>query len=67
MSITIRINESLYRDAKKIASQELRSTSKQIEFWALIGKYAICYPQTSINEIKLRVIEHLTKQEIEND
>lgn len=40
MSIPIRVSDVLLEDAKEQTKMSLRSVSKQIEFWALIGKEA---------------------------
>ncbi|SNV05725.1 Protein of uncharacterised function (DUF3423) [Legionella waltersii] len=38
MGIPIRIVESIYYEAKKVAAAEFRSTPNQIEYWAKLGK-----------------------------
>lgn len=45
MSMTIRIDDGIYNDAKKIAAAECRSIPGQIEFWARIGKCALANPE----------------------
>jgi len=40
MSIPIRVSEELLEEAKKQIKMSCRSLTKQIEFWALIGKEA---------------------------
>lgn len=52
MSISIRINEEIYNDAKKTARVEHRSISNQIEYWAMIGKCALDNPDLPIEFIK---------------
>ena len=51
MSMPVRIDEFLYKDAKRHAKAESRTISGQIEFWARIGKVALeitrIYPLTS--------------------
>ena len=44
MGIPIRIDETIYNEAKKRASAESRSIPHQIEFWAKIGKCALDNP-----------------------
>lgn len=44
MGVPIRINESIYNSAKKVAKAELRSIPYQIEFWAKVGKGALENP-----------------------
>ena len=52
MGIPIRIDETIYNEAKKIASAECRSIPNQIEFWAKIGKCALDNPDLPIEFIK---------------
>jgi hypothetical protein len=52
MSISIRIDETMYNDAKKVARAEYRSIAHQIEFWARIGKCALDNPDLPIEFIK---------------
>jgi hypothetical protein len=52
MGIPIRINETIYNDAKKIARAEFRSIPHQIEYWARIGKCALDNPDLPIEMIK---------------
>lgn len=44
MGVPIRIDESVYNDAKKVAKAEHRSIPGQIEYWAKIGKCALDNP-----------------------
>ncbi|MGE3919743.1 MAG: ParD-like family protein [Gammaproteobacteria bacterium] len=52
MGIPIRIDESIYNDAKRVASAECRSIPNQIEFWAKIGKCALDNPDLPIEFIR---------------
>ena len=52
MGISIRINEAIYNDAKKVARAEYRSIPHQIEFWASLGKCALDNPDLPIEFIK---------------
>lgn len=52
MGVPIRINESVYNEARKIARAEFRSIPNQIEFWARIGKCALDNPDLPIGFIK---------------
>lgn len=45
MGIPIRIDETIYNEAKKVASAECRSIPGQIEFWAKVGKCALDNPE----------------------
>lgn len=44
MGVPIRIDESMYNDARKVAKAEHRSIPNQIEFWAQIGRCALDNP-----------------------
>ena len=44
MSIAMRINENLYRQAESVAKAESRTASLQIHYWARIGKAALENP-----------------------
>jgi hypothetical protein len=62
MGVPIRINETIYNDAKKIAYAEFRSIPHQIEYWAKIGKCALDNPDLPIEFIRDIVIaKHLDK------
>jgi hypothetical protein len=52
MGIPIRIDESIYNDAKNVAKAECRSIPSQIEFWAKIGKCALDNPDLPVEFIK---------------
>jgi hypothetical protein len=52
MGIPIRINETIYNEAKKTARAEHRSIPSQIEFWAAIGKCALDNPDLPIEFVK---------------
>jgi hypothetical protein len=52
MGIPIRIDESIYNDAKNVASAECRSIPNQIEFWAKIGKCALDNPDLPIEFVR---------------
>ncbi|MHA7841290.1 MAG: TA system antitoxin ParD family protein [Gammaproteobacteria bacterium] len=48
MGVPIRIDETVYNAAKKVARAECRSIPNQIEFWAKIGKCALDNPDLPI-------------------
>ena len=50
-SISIRINQDLYEQAKQDAALEHRSITGQIEFWAQLGRAAIDNPDLPISFI----------------
>lgn len=52
MGVPIRIDETVYNEAKKVARAECRSIPNQIEFWAKIGKCALDNPDLPIEFIK---------------
>ena len=52
MSISIRIDEAIYNEAKKVARAECRSIPHQIEFWAKVGKCALDNPDLPTSFIK---------------
>lgn len=64
MSVLIRINEGIYNDAKKCARAECRSISKQIEFWATLGKCALENPDLPIEFIKELLIAKNTDRSL---
>lgn len=52
MGVPIRIDETIYDAAKKVANAECRSIPYQIEFWAKIGKCALDNPDLPIEFVK---------------
>jgi hypothetical protein len=52
MGVPIRIDETIYNEAKKTARAEHRSIPHQIEFWAMIGKCALDNPDLPIEFVK---------------
>ncbi len=48
MSTSIRIEDSLYQEAKVRAKAEFRTIPSQIEFWARIGRAALDNPDLPI-------------------
>ena len=52
MSVPIRINETIYNEAKQIAQAEFRTVPRQIEYWAQIGKCALANPDMPIEFIR---------------
>lgn len=52
MGVPIRIDESVYNAAKKVARAECRSIPNQIEFWAKMGKCALDNPDLPIEFLK---------------
>lgn len=52
MGVPIRIDETIYNDAKKVAAAEFRSIPNQIEYWAKLGKCALDNPDLPIEFIK---------------
>jgi len=56
MSVSIRINDSLYNQAKTQAKAELRTIPSQIEFWARVGRTAIDNPDLPIDMVEKLLI-----------
>ncbi len=52
MSTSVRINDSLYSEAKAHAQAECRTVAGQIEFWARVGKAALDNPDLPIDFIR---------------
>jgi hypothetical protein len=52
MSVTIRIDQSIYDAAAKTAKAECRTISHQIEYWAKIGKAALDNPDLPVDFIR---------------
>lgn len=56
MGIPIRIDENIYREAKKTAQAEFRTIPNQIEYWAKIGKCALDNPDLPIEFVKELIV-----------
>jgi hypothetical protein len=52
MSVSIRVDEMIYNEARKVAAAECRSIAHQIEFWAKIGKCALDNPELPTEFVK---------------
>ena len=52
MSIPIRIDESIYNAAKRVARAQCRTIPHQIEFWAKVGKCAMDNPDLPTDFVK---------------
>jgi hypothetical protein len=52
MGVPIRINESIYNEAKKVAKAECRSIPHQIEYWARVGKNVLDNPDLPIEFLR---------------
>ncbi len=52
MGVPLRIDETMYNEAKKVARAECRSIPSQIEFWAMIGKNALDNPDLPIEFVR---------------
>ena len=50
-STSIRINETLYKQARADAASEHRTIAGQIEFWAMIGRAALDNPDLPVSFI----------------
>jgi mRNA-degrading endonuclease RelE of RelBE toxin-antitoxin system len=52
MGIPVRIDETVYNQAKMAANAEFRSVPRQIEYWAQIGRCALDNPDLPIEFIR---------------
>jgi len=52
VSISVRIDESLYADAKVRAKAEFRTIPSQIEYWARVGRAALDNPDLPIEFVR---------------
>jgi hypothetical protein len=52
MGMPVRIEDSLYEDAKLHAKAEYRTIAGQIEFWAKVGKAALDNPDLPIEFVR---------------
>jgi len=60
MGVPIRINETIYNDAKRVAGAECRSIPGQIEFWAKIGQCVLENPDLPRDFVKTLLISKET-------
>lgn len=59
MSVSIRISDNFYFEARSQAKAELRSIPSQVEYWARIGRTAMDNPEMSVEAIQaLLVAKH---------
>jgi len=63
MATTVKLSDDLIKDAKRYGSIYHRSTPKQIEYWAHIGKIAEENPQLSYSLIKDILLSQVEVQE----
>ena len=52
MTTTVRLSDEMVESAKRYAKVEKRSTAKQIEWWAMLGRAAIDNPDLPIEFIR---------------
>ena len=52
MTTTVRLSDDMVETAKRYAKIEKRSTAKQIEWWAMLGRAAIDNPDLPIEFIR---------------
>lgn len=64
MGIPIRISETIYNEARQVASAEYRTIPHQIEFWAQIGRCALDNPDLPIEFIKDLLISKNTDRSV---
>ena len=56
MSMPVRIDDKLYKQAKSASKGECRTIAGQLEFWAKIGKAALDNPDLPIEFVRELVI-----------
>ena len=52
MSMSIRMNDDLYHQAKTAAKSECRTIAGQLEFWARVGRAALENPDLPVDFIR---------------
>ena len=52
MSMPVRIDDTLYEQARAQAEAERRTIAGQIEFWAMVGKAALDNPDLPIDFVR---------------
>ena len=52
MGMPVRIDDSLYEDARAHARAERRTIAGQIEFWAIVGRTALDNPDLPIEFVR---------------
>jgi hypothetical protein len=52
MSVSIRINDDLYDQAKTAAKGECRTIAGQLEFWARVGRAALDNPDLPVDFVR---------------
>jgi hypothetical protein len=52
MGMPVRIEDSLYDEAKAVAAAEFRTIAGQIEFWAKVGKAALDNPDLPVEVVR---------------
>ncbi len=52
MGMPVRIDDTLYEDAKSHAKAECRTIAGQIEFWAKVGKAALDNPDLPVDFVR---------------
>ena len=59
MSMPIRIDDSLYEQAKSVSRGECRTIAGQLEFWAKIGKAALDNPDLPVEFVREMLIARM--------
>lgn len=67
MGVPIRIHETIYNEAKKVARAEFRTIPNQIEFWAMVGKCALDNPDLPIEFVKELLITKYQDRSLAED
>ncbi len=63
MGMPVRIDETLYDQAKVAAAAEFRTIAGQIEFWAKLGKAALDNPDLPVDFVRELLIARAEPRE----
>ena len=65
MGMPVRIDDTLYEQAKAHASAERRTIAGQIEFWAMVGKAALDNPDLPIDFVRELIARRIARGHVE--
>jgi len=63
MSMSVRIDNKLYEQAKNASKGECRTNAGQLEFWAKIGRAALDNPELPIEFVRELMIARMEDRE----
>ena len=67
MGMPVRIEDSLYEQAKVAAGAEFRTIAGQIEFWAKVGKAALDNPDLPVDFVRDLLVARAEPREAMTD